>query len=143
MGRTLVVERHDWETSGSGHQIQFPMAAFAGFFLFPGDYLFRIFDPPASATPSRQVKARVSAYGKSSTNRLNRITEIGQISQGFVLIEEFVRKGEVQHYEIWWFTGKQAQKLFAKPWNWNQARASQYGPGRYWTILNNRGPRVV
>jgi hypothetical protein len=100
MGRTLVVERHDWETSGCGHQIQFPKALFRQFFHAPGNYRFRIFDPPQRKRPKRVTTAKVSQYAKSATYRLNRILEIGGMKPGFVLIEETLASHEKPSYDI-------------------------------------------
>lgn len=142
MARTLVVERHAWETSGSGHQIQFPKAAFRRFFGTPGYYRFRVFSPPSRATPTRVTTAKISGYAKSATYRLNRILEIGTMGPGYVLIEEFRETGEVT-YDIWWFTGARAARIAGRRWTWRKAQDSQYGPGRRWTILPRSGPRRV
>ena len=144
MGRTLVVERHDWETSGSGHQIQFPRRAFQRFFGATGFRTFRIFDPPSARRPRRVTRAQIAGYATSATYRLNRITEIGRMGPGFVLIEEVIDEGSpVPSYNVWWFTGARASRIAQRRWNWSRAQASQYGPGRRWTILRRRGPRRV
>ncbi len=144
MGRTLVVERHEWETSGSGHQIQFPRRAFQRFFRTSGTRLFQIFDPPNRRRPRRVTRAQIAGYAQSATFRLNRITEIGKTGPGYVLIEEvFVDDGGAISYDIWWFTGRAAEKIARRRWRWQQARASQHGPGRRWTILKRSGPRTV
>jgi hypothetical protein len=143
MGRTLVVERHAWETSGSGHQIQFPRAAFRQFFGATGFRTFRIFDPPNSRRPRRVARAQIAGYATSATYRLNRITEIGRMGPGFVLIEEVLESDGVPSYDIWWFTGPQAARIVRRRWRWNQAKGSQYGPGRRWTILQRSAPRTI
>lgn len=143
MGRTLVVERHDWETSGSGHQIQFPKAAFRRFFRTPGNYTFRIFNPPGRRTPTRVTTAKISQYAKSATYRLNRVLEIGRMGPGYVLIEEIAIKGDGRVYDIWWFTGHHATKIANRRWDWHKAQDSQHGPGRHWTIRKRNGPRRV
>ncbi len=143
MGRTLVVERHDWETSGSGHQIQFPRLAFQRFFGTTGSRTFRIFSPPTRRRPGRVTRAQVAGYAQSATFRLNRITEIGKMGPGYVLIEEMIGDRGATSYDIWWFTGRAAQKIARRRWRWRRARRSQYGPGRRWTILKRSGPRVV
>jgi hypothetical protein len=144
MARTLVVERHDWETSGSGHQLQFPRAAFRRFFRTAGFRTFRIFVPPQRTRPSRVAKGQVAAYAKSGTFRLNRITEIGSMGPGFVLIEEVMDDRSLQpSYDIWWFVGRNADKIAKRRWKWSRAKDSQHGPGRRWTILGRRGPRTI
>ena len=144
MARTLVVERHDWETSGSGHQLQFPRSAFRQFFRSAGFRTFRIFVPPHRSRPVRVAKGHVAAYAKSATYRLNRILEIGSMGPGFVLIEEVPDEGSAQPtYDIWWFVGKDADRIAKRRWKWRRAKDSQYGPGRRWTILARRGPRRV
>lgn len=141
MGKTLVVERHDWETSGSGHQIQFPKAAFRQFFRTPGSYRFRVYNPPQRKRPVRETNAKVSEYRKSATYRLNRILEIGTMKPGFVLIEKIVADDGRPTYDIWWFTGSAAKRIGTRRWNWRRAKDSQYGLGRRWTILKRSGPR--
>jgi hypothetical protein len=143
MGRTLVVERHDWETSGSGHQIQFPKAAFRSFFGIPGYYRFSIFKPPHRLSPSKVVTAKLSGYAKSATYRLNRILEIATTGPGFVLIEEAGVHGGKPAYDIWWFTGSKAASIARRRWKWRKAKDSQHGPGRRWTILRGPGPRRI
>lgn len=143
MGRTLVVERHDWETSGSGHQIQFPRLAFQRFFGATGSRTFRIFNPPSLRRPRRVTRAQIAGYAKSATFRLNRITEIGKMGPGYVLIEEMIDDGGATSYDIWWFTGRAAQKIARRRWRWRRARRSQHGPGRRWTILKRSGPRII
>lgn len=144
MARTLVVERHDWETSGSGHQLQFPRSAFRRFFRSAGFRTFRVFVPPRRIRPTRVAKAQVAAYAKSATYRLNRITEIGSMGPGFVLIEEVLGDGSAQpSYDIWWFVGRSADRIAKRRWKWHRAKDSQYGPGRRWTILERSGPRKI
>lgn len=144
MGRTLVVERHVWETSASGHQIQFPKLAFQRFFRTAGFRRFRVFNPAHRPQPNRVTSAQIAAYAKSATYRLNRITEIGRMGWGYVFIEE-IRDEETGalSYDIWWLTGRQATRIGQRRWAWRQAQASQYGPGRRWTILPVSGPRQV
>jgi len=145
MARTLVVERHDWETSGSGHQLQFPRSAFRQFFRTAGFRTFRVFVPPHRARPVRIARGQIAAYAESATYRLNRILEIGSMGPGYVLIEEVPSEiaGQPPTYDIWWFVGRDADRIARRRWNWRRAKDSQYGPGRRWTILRRRGPRIV
>ena len=144
MARTLVVERHDWETSGSGHQLQFPRLAFRQFFRSAGFKTFRVFVPPHRSRPVRVAKGHVAAYAQSATYRLNRILEIGSMGPGFVLIEEVPSESSAQPmYDIWWFVGKEADRIAKRRWKWRRAKDSQHGPGRRWTILARRGPRRI
>jgi len=144
MARTLVVERHVWETSASGHQIQFPKQAFRRFFGTTGFRTFRVFRPPNGVRPRRVARGQIAAYARSATYRLNRITEIGKMGWGYVFIEEIrdERAGQPS-YDIWWFTGSKAARVGQRRWGWQQAQASQHGPGRRWTILRRSAPRSV
>ena len=139
MGGTLVIERHEWETSASEHQLQFPRDAFDEFFGSTGEKEFHIFIPPNSVIPSRIADAQIAYYEDSSTYRLNKVTEIGDLEHAYVMIEE---QGQ-DVYHIWWFTGENTDRIRENPWDWRQARGSQYGPGRYWCILPEAGPRTI
>jgi hypothetical protein len=141
MGRTLILERHDWETSGSSHQIQIPKAAFVAFFGGRRQVQqVRIFSNPASTTPSNQISVLFSSYTKSATQRINRVMELGLLSHACVLIEEIINDSGTS-YDLWWFSDPRATALLANSWNWEQARRSQYGQGRHWIILDHSGPR--
>lgn len=144
MGRTLVVERHDWETSGSSHQLQFPLDAHSGFFgTFVGTRTFRIFDPASAKKPKKVVDGLISYYAQSDTYRINKVLELGDLQHAVVFIEEFhTHDGDIS-YDIWWFDEPDASVILAMPWQWQQAKDSQHGPGRFWTILDNSGPRAV
>lgn len=141
MGRTLIIERHDWETSGSSHQVQVPKAAFSEFFRGKRKKrLVRIFNNPASNVPSRVVQGLFSSYEESATHRINRVMELGNLSHACVLIEEIVNGRHIS-YDLWWFSDPRAANLLRNGWNWRQARSNQHGPGRHWIILDHSGPR--
>lgn len=144
MGRTIIIERHDWETSGSGHQVQIPMDAYADFWHdFTGERTVRVFDPPNAAAPARTADALFRHYERSATNRINGVLELGDIGPGCIMIEEFVADDSSISYDLWWFEQPDADKIFARAYGWNQAKDSQHGPGRRWTILPGSGPRTV
>jgi hypothetical protein len=143
MGRTLVVERHEWETSGSSHQVQFPKDAQSAFFgTFSGHRTVRIFDPPSNVAPSRTAIGLISYYSTSDTCRINKVLELGALGHASVFIEEITSHGIIS-YDLWWFEDPAAKLILAQPWNWQQGKSNQHGPGRYWTILAMSGPRTV
>lgn len=136
----LLLERHEWETSGSSHQVQIPKAAFTGFFPGVGEVNVRLWDPPVSAHPSLAVML-LSYYADSDTYRINLLTELGVIGHAVLVVQES-DDGDAA-YDIWWFTGHQADTVLAMPYDWSQAKASQYGPGRFWSIIDGAAPRSL
>jgi hypothetical protein len=136
--QVLLLERHDWETSGSEHQIQIPKAAFSEFFGSVGPVNVMVYQPPNTATPV-QRKILLSHYAESDTYRINWMTDLGLLGHAVVVFEE---TGQEVPYNVWWFTDAEATTILARPFSWEQAKASQYGPGRFWAIVPAPGPRV-
>ncbi len=137
----LLLERHPWETSGSGHQVQVPKAASARFFGTAGRLrsMADIFDPPTATNPARQ-QFLLSYYARSDTYRFNQILQFGHMGHAVVAIEE---TGEpLIPYNIWWFLGQDAMTILGRPLAWQQAKRSQHGMGRRWTIIPSPGPRT-
>ena len=138
----LLIERHDWETSGSGHQIQVPKAASAQFFGLPRARrrtAANIFDPP-TALASTVQPFLLSYYSHSDTYRFNRIMQFGQMRHAVIAIEE--THNQMVPYNIWWFLGPNATAILARAFPWQQAKGNQYGSGRRWTIIQAPGPRI-
>lgn len=134
MGRVLVVEKHPVETSGSEHQLQIPSEAFARFFANPNATLSAsIFNPPTT-TVAAPRPAKIRAY-TNSTNRINGVPDIATVKHALVFIEEH-QQSKGFRYEIWWYADPLATQII-NGWagNWKQARSSQHGPGRLWTIV--------
>jgi hypothetical protein len=140
MGRILVIEKHKVETSGSKHQIQVPQAAFRRFFAGQNATLSARVFPSAQATTPAAHLASIRAY-TNSTTRINRITSLGYIGHALVFIEELTQP--TLHYDIWWYPDPIALSIISA-WrgNWKQARKSQHGPGRKWTIISGVSIRV-
>lgn len=136
----LLLERHEWETSGSSHQVQIPKAAFSSFFGGVGEVNVRIWNPPTTAIPTLAVML-LSYYADSDTYRINLLTELGDLGHAVLVVEES-DDGDAA-YDIWWFTGADADTVLSMPYDWSQAKASQYGPGRYWAIIEGAPPRSL
>jgi hypothetical protein len=136
----LLLERHDWETSGSQHQVQVPKAAFSSFFggAQTTTITASISDPPTAASPYTQ-DVLLSYYLKSGTHRFNLVGEFGALGNAVIVVEE---TGAAGHYNIWWFTGSDAQTVLSRPFPWQQAKSNQHGPGRFWAIIPAPGPRT-
>jgi len=136
----LLLERHDWETSGSSHQVQIPKVAFAEFFDMLGEIDIRIWDPPTASTwqPARMM---LSYYPDSDTYRINLLTELGLIGHAVLVFERTEEDGG--EFDLWWFTGADATTALALPYAWQQAKSSQYGRGRFWTIIDGSAPRSM
>ena len=136
----LLLERHEWETSGSSHQVQIPKAAFTAFFGDTGEVNVRLWQPPEAPQP-KLADMLLSYYVDSDTYRVNLLIELGDIGHAVLVIEE-ADDGDAA-YDIWWFTGHQADTVLALPYGWSQAKASQYGPGRFWSIIDGAAPRLL
>ena len=135
-----MVERHNWETSGSRHQLQFPKLAHSVFFgNFVGQRDVRIFAPPAARVPTNAT-GQIAYYRTSETIRINRVLQLGHLHHACVFLEERKRAGTIG-YDLWWFEGAQARTILRRPWGWQQGRTNQHGPGRFWAILKS-GPRT-
>ncbi len=135
MPRCLIVERHPWETGFAEEQIQLPIAAFDQFFGNDGEIEVDIYGVRNEPSPTRHVRALLSAYTTSATRRLNRISEIGDLQQCFVFIQEIEQEGRVVGYELWWQPDVVAVMHRFSPWQ--QARGSQHRRGRFWTIVES------
>lgn len=137
---SLLLERHDWETSGSQTQVQVPKAAFAEFFGRTGTIhiIVRTFDPPTSTTFAAS-NATVSYYDLSDTYRFNLIEDFGALGHAVIVLETTNVPGT---FNLWWFTGTEADTVLSRPFPWQQAKSNQYGPGRFWAVLDSPAPRV-
>jgi hypothetical protein len=136
----LLLERHPWETSGASHQIQIPKKAFKRFFGAPGATKVHVWAPRTAPT-SKKRSILLSYYDQSDTFRFNWLSEFGTLGHAVVVFEE---SGDpLRPYNVWWFTGADAAKVLALPYKWQQAKASQYGPGRKWAIISTPAPRKL
>lgn len=138
----LLLERHDWETSASEHQLQIPKEAFGLFFGSPGSIDVYVCMPPNSGA-SQHRQLLLSYYAQSDTYRCNWLTDFGSLGHAVIIFEG---KGHATPtYDLWWFTGSDAQTILSLPYGWSQARANQYMPqgGRKWTIISASAPRTV
>ena len=135
----LLLERHPWETSGSEHQIQIPKAAFTEFFGTVGSMDVRVWVPPTAS--SGQIRCiLLSYYEDSDTYRFNWMTEFGALGHAVLVFEE---TGEQTiPYNVWWFAGADTEAILARSYPWQQAKASQYGPGRNWAVIPAPAPRT-
>lgn len=144
MPRCLILERHQWETGGRQQQIQIPLAALRAFFPGGSAALVRLrpriqlFDPRAAQTPVRVGTALVSKYRNSQTCRFNSIPEVGHLPACYLFIME--SRANPLSYDIWWNPDRRSVERRFGPMN--EARASQYGRGRRWTIVNARVSRT-
>jgi hypothetical protein len=134
----LLLERHNWETSGAEHQIQIPKAAFAQFFGSPGSRNINVFVPPTSSGQRRTVL--LSYYSDSDTYRFNWMTEFGSLGHAVLVFEE--TGNATTPYDVWWFLGADADAILARPYPWQQAKASQHGLGRKWVVIPVPAPRA-
>ena|SRR5688572_26279338 len=136
--KALLLERHPWETSGASHQIQIPKTAFTSFFVKPGSVNVYVW-APRTVGVGKKRKVLLSYYEQSDTYRFNWLTEFGTLGHSVVIFEE---SGDlVRPYNVWWFTKPDTEKLLKLPFRWRQAKASQYGPGRKWAIIQAPAPR--
>jgi len=134
----LLLERHEWETSGSAHQIQVPKAAFEHFFGAPRSVNVRVWVPPTAGTyQSRSVL--LSYYGQSDTYRFNWLMEFGSLGHAVIVFGETGDRDSP--YDVWWFLGADANTVLSRPYPWQQAKASQYGDGRFWAIIPSPASR--
>lgn len=141
-GKCLVVERHRWETGFQEEQLQIPKKAFQDFFDRPGKIEIDVFASATSRSPTRSIRAQLSYYRSSDTYRINRVEELGGLTQVFIFIQEILdTDGKVQKYQLWW--NFDVALTVAKFSGWNKAKDSQYGRGRLWCILNGPVPRKL
>jgi len=136
--KALLLERHPWETSGASHQIQIPKKAFGQFFQRPGSVKVRVWSPRTTTTPKNR-SVLLSYYAQSDTYRFNWLKEFGSLGHAVVVFEQ--TGNLLRPYDVWWFVGPSAAQVLAHPYSWNQAKASQYGPGRKWVIVTAPAPR--
>lgn len=100
----------------------------------------RVYNPPTTQTPLL-VQLALAYYARSDTYRINRLLELGLLGHACILIQESISPDA--HYEMWWFEDPHATRLLKRPYDWTQARSSQHGPGRFWTVLEEPGPRRI
>lgn len=136
----LILERHPWETSGSEHQVQIPKSAFTEFFRTAGTKNVLVWVPPTSNS-WQQRNILLSYYKDSDTYRFNWMTEFGALGHAILVFEE--TGDAATPYNVWWFLGADADAILAQPYTWQQAKASQYGPGRKWVIIEAPAPRTI
>jgi hypothetical protein len=137
--KTLLLERHERETSGSQTQVQVPKSAFVDFFGVTETTRVTadIFDTPTSEASQRQ-DVLLSYYRQSDTFRFNLVGSFGSLGHAVIVIEE---TDTPHHYGIWWFTGSDVQLLLDRHFPWQRAPGNQHGPGRHWCIVPAPGPR--
>lgn len=136
--RTLIVERHAWETGGSGNQVQIPTQAFNEFFAGPGPIDVDVYAAPSLSTPTRSGQAQVASYPESGTHRINMIPELATLPTTFVVIQEETPGSK---YSIWWEFD--LALVAAKFDGWVKAQDSQYGRGRVWVVVDEPVPRPI
>lgn len=96
-------------------------------------------DPPTA--PGQLGAVLLSYYAESDTYRFNWIKELGSLGHAVLVVEE---TGDPSvPYAVWWFSGSDADAVLALPLGWQQARDSQYGPGRKWAVIDAPAPRTV
>lgn len=139
--KALLLERHEWETSGSQTQVQIPKGAFGAFFEADGtiNITVHVFSPPTSSHP-QSVDAQVSYYEDSDTYRFNMIADLGALGHAILVLEETEAAGT---YNLWWFLDADAEAMLQRPYPWQQAKGSQYGPGRHWALIDAPGPKTL
>ena len=136
----LLLERHDWETSGGEHQIQIPKAAFAQFFGSAG---------LAECSGADAANHIVWANPLRPSLLLLRLGHIP------IQLDDRVRLTPATPF---WCSRKQemnltllclvvygqrrGQPVLGQPYPWKQAKASQYGPGRKWVVIPTPAPRT-
>lgn len=138
----LLIEKNNWETSATGHQLQIPKDAFASFFESAGSIDVHVWVPPTAGTSHHQ-KLLLSHYSQSDTYRCNWMTQFGGLDHAVIVFEK--KSDNPRSFDLWWFTGTDADTILSHPYDWNQAKASQYMPlgGRMWAIISAPAPRTV
>ena len=137
MNRTLILERLLWETGGAEQQIQIPTDAFRQFFMESGSYTISVFKDRGASTPIRERLCLVSAYWQSSTFRINSLPEVSSLAESFLF---FTRPTDKLKLDFWW--SRNLDKVVEEFGPFRRAKASQYGPGRRWKVLEPGLKRV-
>lgn len=138
--KSLLVERHLWETGAGQQQLQIPVEAFRQFFKTSVSVEMEVYAAPRLKTPSRVGRAEVKEYrsskggGRAShTCRVNRVYELANIGGVFVCFNETSRVANGRTvYEVWW--ERDTAFVAARFDNWNKASDSQHGRGRLWLV---------
>lgn len=140
--KSLIVERHLWETGAGQQQLQIPVGAFRRFFRTSKDVYVEIYAAPRLKTPSRTGPAAVKSYASSGsggrasyTCRVNRVYELANIGGVFVCFNETARTNDdAPIYEVWW--ERDVALVAASFEGWEKAADSQYGRGRLWLVTD-------
>ena len=137
--KCLIVERHTWETGGHEQQLQFvlgPAKKFFGSGASARSIKVRLFMVPTAARPSLKKAISISKEYKNGTRRTNGFREMGKVPSSFVFFEE-TSKADV--YDVWWLEDK--VPIAVRYSKWKRAKDSQYGRGRYSTVVDAPAPR--
>ena len=128
----LIIERHEWETGSDQAQMQIPLGPAAQFFGQGRlSITVRIVDT------GQTVNCSVSRTYQNGTRRINGLPLLGGLGHCFV----FFQRTSATSYDLWW--NSDVAIVAARFSNWNQAKDSQYGRGRLFTIVNPTVPRII
>lgn len=129
-----------WSLLKRAIKVQIPKAAFAQFFGATGPRGVVVMDPP-TASSGRLGATLLSYYPESDTYRFNWMMDLGSLGHAVLVVEE--TGDQSVPYTLWWFTGGDADAVLALPYDWQQAKDSQHGPGRRWAVISAPAPRTL
>ncbi|MCB0725597.1 MAG: hypothetical protein KDC73_12945 [Ignavibacteriae bacterium] len=144
MAKTLIVERHAWETGGGQQQLQFVLRVAKAFFPNHRRTTYinvNVFPPNKLGFKPFTKKISISKEYPNGTRRTNGFSEIGSLlhnTSAFIFFEETGTKG---NYNVWWQLDKAI--VAAKYKNWHQGVNNQNGRGRLSTIVSTKVPNPI
>ena len=137
--RTLIIERHGWETGATQRQLQFVLETARTFFgagRRDRHVSINFWPLPGSAPVTKRIV--ISHVYRNQTRRTNGFPEMGGVPSAFIFFEE---TGAPDTYDVWWQADKAV--VAAKYHGWVQGRNTQYGRGRLSIIVEAPVPRVI
>ena len=137
--RTLIIERHEWETGSTQRQLQFVLETARKFFGSGNrDRSITVnFYAAPGATPITKEIVISHEYG-NKTRRTNGFPEMGGVPSSFVFFQE---TGAPNTYNVWWQVDKAV--VAAKYHGWIQGHNTQFGRGRLSKIVDGPVPRII
>lgn len=137
--KTLIVERHEWETGTTQRQLQFVLETARNFFGRGNrDRSVTVnFYALAGAAPITKRIVISREYG-NKTRRTNGFPEMGDVPSSFVFFQETKSPGT---YDVWWQADKAV--IAAKFQGWVQGKNTQFGRGRLSIIVDGPVSRII
>jgi hypothetical protein len=137
--RTLIVERHEWETGAAQQQLQFVLDTAQRFFgTGRRDKRVVVNFYPWPGVPAVTKRIVISRVYRNRTRRTNGFPEMGNLPSSFVFFEE---TPTASTYDVWWQADKAV--VAARYRGWSQGRNTQYGRGRLSIIVDGPVPRRI